>query len=139
MSLPKFQELRSRAQARMAEARTRVYGQGITGQMTRMGGGALIEKARARVQTRGFAGQQARMGGGALVDQVRRRADVATRRLTERKPGVIPMVKEFRPGERVRQLFGQREITDLSVERDMSIAGQRPAYPYDGRDMSIFV
>lgn len=86
-----------------------------------------------------------RLGGGALVEQARQRANIAARRLSERKPGVIPMVKEFKPGERVREIlgqpgaFGQREITDLSVEKDMSIAGARPAYPFDGRDMAVFV
>jgi len=139
MSLPKIEEMRGRLTGRVAEVRSRVRTRGLAGQQMRLGGGTLLEEARARVRTRGFAGQQARMGGGALVEQARRRADVATRRLAERKPGVIPMVKEFRPGERVRQLFGQREITDLSIERDMSIAGQRPAYPYDGRGLSVFV
>jgi len=139
MSIPKIEEMRSRLTGRVAEVRSRVQARGFAGQQMQLGGGRLVEQARTRVQARGFAGQQMRFGGGALVDQVRRRADVATRRLTERKPGVIPMVKEFRPGERVRQLFGEREITDLSVERDMSIAGQRPAYPYDGREMSVFV
>jgi hypothetical protein len=115
MSFPKVQELRSRLQAR-------------------------VGAARARVPAGRFMGQgQMRLGGGALVDQARQRADMAARRLAERKPGVIPMVKEFRPGERIRQFLGQREITDLSIERDMSIAGSRPAYPFDGRDMSVFV
>jgi len=139
MSIPKIEEIRSRLTGRVAEVRSRVQARGFAGQQMQLGRGRLVEQARTRIQARGFAGQQMRFGGGALVEQARRRADVATRRLTERKPGVIPMVKEFRPGERVRQLFGEREITDLSVERDMSIAGERPAYPYDGREMSIFV
>ncbi len=129
MSLPKFEELRSRVRSRVAETRTR----GIAGQQMRLGGGALIEQARARVRTRGIAGQQMRLGGGALVEQARRRADTVARRMAERKPGVIPMVKEFRPGERLREFFP--EVTD---RKDMAVEG-RPAYPFDGRDMSIFV
>ena len=131
MSLPKVQEIRSRAQARVAEVRTRVKARGFAGQQVRLGGGRLVEQARTRVKARGFAGQQMRLGGGAFVDQARRRANVAARRLAERKPGVIPMVKEFRPGERLRQFFPQ--VTDRG---DMSVMDEG-AYPADGRGISI--
>ena len=133
MSLPKVQELRSRVQSKVAEVRTRVSAGGLAGQQMRLGGGALIEQARARVRTRGIAGQQMRLGGGALVEQARRKADMVSRRMAERKPGVIPMVKEFKPGERLRQFYP--EITD---RKDMAVEG-RPAYPFDGRDMAVFV
>lgn len=138
MSLPKFQEFRSRVKSKVAEVRTLVSARGLAGQQMRLGGGALIEKARARVYGQGITGQQMRLGGGALVEKARSRADMAARRMAERKPGIIPMVKEFRPGERVRGLFGDRAITDLSIEKDTSVIG-RPAYPFDGRDMSVFV
>ena len=131
MSYPKVQELRTRAQARVGEARTRIQTRGFTGQQMRPGGGRLVEQARTRIQTRGFAGQQMRLGGGAFVEQARRRANVAARRLTERKPGIIPMVKEFRPGERLRQFFPQ--VTDRG---DMSVMDDG-AYPADGRGISI--
>ena len=72
-----------------------------------------------------------RLGGGAFVEQARRRANVAARRMTERKPGIIPMVKEFRPGERLRQFFPQ--VTDRG---DMSVMDDG-AYPADGRGISI--
>lgn len=135
MSFPKVQELRSRLQTRMGAVRARVPTGGILGKgQMRLGQG------------------QMRLGGGALVEQARQRANIAARRMAERKPGVIPMVKEFKPGERVREIigqqgvFGQREITDTDVgrfgiggDRDMSIAGARPAYPFDGRDMAVFV
>lgn len=97
----------------------------------RLGGGKLVEQARGRIQTRGFAGQQMRLGGGAFVEQARRRANVAARRMAERKPGVIPMVKEFRPGERLREFFPQ--VTDRG---DMSVMDEG-AYPADGRGISI--
>jgi hypothetical protein len=136
MSLPKFEELRSRVKAKVAEVRTRVGARGLAGQQMKLGGGALIEKARARVYGQGIAGQQMRLGGGALVEQARRRADVAARRMAERKPGIIPMVKEFRPGERLRQFFP--EITDNLGVRDMAIEGY-PAKPSDHREMAVFV
>ncbi len=129
--MPKVQEIRSRAQARVGEVRTRIQARGFAGQQMRLGGGKLVEQARARIQTRGFAGQQMRLGGGAFVEQARRRANVAARRLAERKPGVIPMVKEFRPGERLREFFPQ--VTDRG---DMSVMDEG-AYPADGRGISI--
>ena len=93
--------------------------------------GKLAEQARTRIQTRGFSGRQMRLGGGAFVEQARRRANVAARRMTERKPGIIPMVKEFRPGERLRQFFPS--VTDRG---DMSVMDDG-AYPADGRGISI--
>jgi len=78
-----------------------------------------------------MAGQQMRLGGGAFVEQARRRANVVARRMAERKPGVIPMVKEFRPGERLREFFPQ--VTDRG---DMSVMDEG-AYPADGRGISI--
>lgn len=131
MSLPKFQELRSRIQSKVAEARTRVSAGGLAGQQMRPGGGKLLEQARARIQTRGFAGQQMRLGGGAFVEKARSRADIASRRMAERKPGVIPMVKEFKPGERLRQFFPQ--VTDRGEIAVM----EEGAYPADGRGISI--
>ena len=90
-----------------------------------------MEQARARVQARGFAGQQMRLGGGAFVEQARRRADMVSRRAMERRPGVIPMVKELRLGERVRGFLPQ--VTDRG---DMSVMDEG-AYPVDGRGISI--
>lgn len=131
MSFPKMEEFRSRAQAKVAEVRTRARARGFAGQQMQLGGGRLVEQIRTRVRPRGLAGQQMRLGGGAFVEQARRRADVAARRLTERKPGVIPMVKEFRPGERLREFFTQ--VTDRG---DMSVMDEG-AYPADGRGISI--
>jgi len=131
MSYPKVQELRTRAQARVGEARTRVQARGFAGQQMRLGGGKLLEQARARIQARGYAGQQMRLGGGALVEQARRRADMVSRRAMERKPGVIPMVKELRLGERIRGFLPQ--VTDRG---DMSVMDDG-AYPADGRGISI--
>jgi len=92
-----------------------------------------MAEARTRVRGQGLAGQQMRLGKGVLVEQVRQRADMVARRMAERKPGVIPMVKEFRPGERLREFLP--EVTD---RKDMAVEG-RPAYPFDGRDMAVFV
>ncbi|GAH68341.1 unnamed protein product [marine sediment metagenome] len=96
-----------------------------------LGGGRLAEQIRTRVRAPVLAGQQVRVGGGALVEQVRRRADMVSRRAMERKPGVIPMVKELRLGERIRGVFAQ--VTDRG---DMSVMDDG-AYPADGRGISI--
>lgn len=76
------------------------------------------------------------------MNQARARADQVSRRLMERRPGVIPMVKEFRPGQRIRRFYGDRAITDLGVGRGLSVAG-RPAYPATtpdrGTGMAVFV
>jgi len=111
MSFPKVQELRNRVMERVAQV-------------------------RGRVGMRGMAGQQVMVGKGALIEQARRRADEIARRLAERRPGIIPMVKEFKPGQRVRQFFPA--ITDNPNIPDMAIES-RPAKPADGRDMAVFV
>jgi len=72
-----------------------------------------------------------RFGGGALVDQARSRADMISRRAMERRPSIIPKVKELRLGERVRGFLPQ--VTDRG---DMSVM-EEGAYPADGRGISI--
>lgn len=98
-----MEEVRGRARSKIEQLRGRV--------MTRGGGGFLSQRSQVMV------------GKGALVEQARRRANQVSRRLMERKPGIIPMVKEFKPGQRVRQLFGQ--ITDNPAIDDMAVMGVR--------------
>jgi len=129
--MPKIQEIRSRVQVKVSEVRTRVQARGFAGQQMQLGGGRLVEQIRTRVRPRGMAGQQMRLGGGALVEQARRKADIVSRRAMERRPGVIPMVKELRLGERVRGFLPQ--VTDRG---DMSVMDEG-AYPADGRGISI--
>lgn len=73
-----------------------------------------------------------RIGGGALVQEAMKRVEGVTARIAERKPGMIPMVKEWRPGERLRQILAPQTAggRDLSVERDA-------ASVVDRRDMSV--
>lgn len=113
MSYPKIEELRGRVMGRMSEVRSRARSGGFMGQ--------------------GLSRQGMKLGGGQLVSQARQRANMASRRLSERKPGMIPMVKEFKPGQRLRQFFP--EITDY---KDMAVEAY-PAYPSNGRDMAVFV
>ena len=114
MSYPKVQEFRSRIQSRVSQVQSRV---GVTRPSGMIGGGQIVSKARQR-------------------------ADMVARRLTERRPGIIPMVSEFQPGQRIKGFFGEREITDLAIHKDASAIGQ-PAYPStvpgDGTGMSVFV
>ena len=114
MSYPKVQELRGRIQSRVSQAQSRL----------------------------GVSRPTGMVGGGQLVGKARQRADMVARKLTERRPGIIPMVSEFKPGQRIKGFFGEREITDLAIHRDASAIGQ-PAYPStspgDGTGMAVFV
>lgn len=108
-------------------------------------------KGRFRMQQGGFAkglsGQ--RIGGGQIANKVRSRLDQATRKIKERRPGMIPQVKEFKPGKRIRQMIPtagrsrsriRPDLTSLPMPtrsgKGMSIADE-PAYPYNGRDIVI--
>ena len=74
------------------------------------------------------------MGGGALLAEARKRAERITARIQERKPGVIPMVKEFRPGERIKKI-----LAPSIVDRPgLAVEGEE-AYPYNKREMSVIV
>jgi hypothetical protein len=49
------------------------------------------------------------VGGGALVEKVRRRMETATARIKERKPGIVPKIREWKPGTRITELLAPQE------------------------------
>lgn len=61
------------------------------------------DEIRGRLGTGGTIRRQ--VGNGALVNQMMSRANTITARIQERKPGIIPMVKEFKPGERIKKVI----------------------------------
>lgn len=114
---PKLEELRGRARSKLNELRGRV--QAKRGQFMGSRAGTLRP--------------QARVGGGALMQEARRRAERFTARIQERKPGILPMVKEFKPGERVKKILSPQNTYrpsivsrgSLSVEAEESIPLRR--------------
>lgn len=90
----------------------------------RLRGRGVLGSSQSFSKTRGVRGQ-GRLGGGALLEEAMKRAETITARIQERKPGVIPMVKEFRPGERIKRILApvRGSIVDsgqLSVEGEES-------------------
>ena len=122
MNFPEIQKIRNRAKAKVTQLRGRVGG--MRGQ----------KGIRA----------QPKLGGGELVNRVRGKADQLMRKVKERKPGFIPMVKEFKPGSRIRKVIPTKlrgsDFTDLSSRtrsgRQFSIEGE-PAKPYNRREIII--
>ena len=45
------------------------------------------------------------IGGGALIERTRQRLDQITARIKERKPLIIPKIKEWKPGSRIREIL----------------------------------
>ena len=117
--LPKLEELRSRVQSKVAQARGRFAGQ-------RSGG----------------LNPQMKIGGGQLINKARAKADQVMRKVKERRPGIISQVKEFKPGERIRKVIPtmRGDITSLPVPtrsgKEFSVA-EEPGIPYDGREIVI--
>lgn len=119
--LPKLEELRSRVQSKVAQARGRFAGQ--------RGGGYS---------------PQMQIGGGQLINRAKAKAEQIMRKVKERRPGIIPMVKEFKPGERIRKVIPtgvmRGDITSLPIPtrsgREFSIA-EEPAKPFNRREIVI--
>ena len=45
------------------------------------------------------------VGGGALIERARQRVETITARIKERKPEIVPKIREWKPGERIRELL----------------------------------
>lgn len=85
-----------------------------------------------------------KLGGGMMVRQAKAKADRISRRLMERKPGIMSQVKEFKPGSRVKRVFGQSSLRGAVTDsRRMSVEGVPkeivPRGRNRGRKMSIVV
>ena len=91
----------------------------------------VVERVRARIQeirarrpllghTRGQV-----IGGGALIERTRQRLDEITAKIKERKPLIIPKIKEWKPGSRIREILtpqtyygGVMDRPGMSVETE---------------------
>lgn len=85
-----------------------------------------------------------KLGGGMVVRQAKAKADRISRRLMERKPGIMSQVKEFKPGSRVKRVFGQSSLRGAVTDsRRMSVEGVPketvPRGKNRGRKMSVVV
>ena len=91
----------------------------------------VIDRVRSRIQQirarRSLLGQtrgQQVIGGGALIERTRQRLDQITARIKERKPMIIPKIKEWKPGSRIREILapqyygGVMDRPGLSVETE---------------------
>jgi len=91
----------------------------------------VIDRVRSRIQQirarRPLLGQtrgQQVIGGGALIERTRQRLDQITARIKERKPMIIPKIKEWKPGSRIREILapqyygGVMDRPGLSVETE---------------------
>jgi len=63
-----------------------------------------------------------KLGSGKVMSTARSTVDRMTRQLIERKPGVISMVKEFKPGSRMTGLL-RGEVVHLKRGPDAAIDG----------------
>lgn len=104
---------------------------------------SVREKVRGRVQqmrgqAQGVRGQ--RLGGGNIMEKVKARANQATARIRERKPGIFSKVQEFRPGTRIRQILSPQEFQGGSVTRlgtGISVEAEIPPKVRDNSHIAI--
>ncbi len=92
----------------------------------------VVERVRSRIQEirarRPLLGQtrgQQVIGGGALIEKTRQRLDQITARIKERKPLIVPKIKEWKPGSRIREILapqtyygGVMDRPGMSVETE---------------------
>ena len=91
----------------------------------------VVERVRSRIQEirarrpllRQTRGQV--IGGGALIERTRQRLDEITARIKERKPLIVPKIKEWKPGSRIREILapqtyygGVMDRPGMSVETE---------------------
>jgi len=104
---------------------------------------SVREKVRGRVQqmrgqAQGVRGQ--RLGGGNIMEKVKARANQATVRIRERKPGIFSKIQEFRPGTRIRQILSPQEFQGGSVTRlgtGISVEAEIPPKVRDNSHIAI--
>lgn len=104
--------------------------------------GQIRERVRTKVQQiRGQAlGGQKRLGGGNIMEKVKARANQATARIRERKPGIFPKIQEFRPGTRIRQILSPQDYHGGSVTRlgtGISVEAEIPPKVRDNSHIAI--
>jgi len=96
-----------------------------------------IEELRRRIRERvplrpekGVTGE-IEIGKGALIELARERVDELVARVAELRPRVIPLVEEFRPGERIKKLMkGQGTATGEYPLAEEEKERERPTATY---------
>lgn len=64
-----------------------------------------LEEIRGRLRGGAAVSPQIKIGGGELIRTVRERATEAVGRIQSLKPGIIPMLKEWKPGEKLSEIL----------------------------------
>lgn len=79
-----------------------------------------LDEVRSRV--REIRPSSRMVGGGTIVNEIMNRADRMTARISERKPGLIPLVKEFRAGARLKKVLSPSVVDrgNMSIESDIA-------------------
>jgi len=77
-----------------------------------------VERIRSRIReirgVRGqrIRGQQIRVGGGALIERARERVESAAQKIKERKPDLVPRIREWKPGTRIQEVLAPQTQTN---------------------------
>jgi len=72
---------------------------------------SVVEKVRSRIQEirvrrpKLLRGQEMVVGGGALIERARQRVETITARIKERKPEIVPRIREWKPGARIKEIL----------------------------------
>jgi len=106
-----------------------------------------VERIRSRIQEirarRPVLAGQTRgqiVGGGALIEKARRRAEQLTARIRERKPQIIPKIKEWKPGARIQEILAPQTSTYYGGIMDrpgMAVEVEREQKLFDHRNISV--
>jgi len=51
------------------------------------------------------------VGGGALIERARQRVETITARIKERKPEIVPRIREWKPGARIKEILAPQTST----------------------------
>jgi hypothetical protein len=130
-------DIQSRVRQRIEEIRGALRGGKLLGGQAEQAAGVVGGLQLPRLLGVGGA---PKVGGGQLVSEARRRAEAITARVMERKPGLIPAVQEWRPGERLKKVLApQGGFKSSIVDRGAMAVEGEPAYPADRRNISVMV
>jgi len=99
-----FQDTIKQMRGRVKSAKGNLLGGKLGGKL--LGGkiGGKLLNGQLLGQGMGMLSGQ-KLGSGKVMGTARSTIDRMTRQMIERKPGVISMVKEFRPGSRMTQML----------------------------------
>jgi len=132
------QEGVERARSRATQFRSQ-FGGKLGGQLSGKLGGQLGGKLGGQLGSR-LSGQK--IGGGALMTKAKTTMNKMSRRMIERKPGIMSMVKEFKPGSRVGDVFGHTvqnpRVKNMSIEGTSAVISPRQTRAHGrGTGMSV--